>query len=134
MSCRRFKGEFVWQPEQVCDLFDSLMQGFPFGEFMYWKVEAQNSSQYRWYDFVRKYHEKTSPHCPELGVIHNEALTAVLDGQQRLTAFNIGLQRLDGEEAAVPKWWSKSLTPFPERVLALGSAVRQRMLDEEGRR
>ena len=47
--------EFVWQPEQVCDLFDSLMQGFPFGEFMYWKVEAQNSSQYRWYDFVRKY-------------------------------------------------------------------------------
>ena len=26
--------EFVWQPEQVCNLFDSLMQGYPFGEFM----------------------------------------------------------------------------------------------------
>ena len=25
---------FVWRPEQVCNLFDSLMQGYPFGEFM----------------------------------------------------------------------------------------------------
>ena len=30
--------EFVWQPEQVCNLFDSLMQGYPFGEFMLWRV------------------------------------------------------------------------------------------------
>ena len=23
--------EFVWQPEQVCKLFDSVMQGYPYG-------------------------------------------------------------------------------------------------------
>ena len=123
--------EFVWQPEQVCDLFDSLMQGFPFGEFMYWKVEAQNSSQYRWYDFVRKYHEKTSPHCPELGVIHNEALTAVLDGQQRLTAFNIGLRGSMAKK--LPYLWWSNPAAFPERVLAL-DLLSPTEPDEDGRR
>ncbi len=32
--------EFVWQPEQICRLFDSLMQGYPFGTFLYWRVAA----------------------------------------------------------------------------------------------
>ena len=45
--------EFVWRPEQVCNLFDSLMQGYPIGEVMFWRVEAQNSRQNHWYDFVR---------------------------------------------------------------------------------
>ncbi len=123
--------EFVWQPEQVCDLFDSLMQGFPFGEFMYWKVEPQNSSQYRWYDFVRHYHEKDSPHCPELGIRHNEALTAVLDGQQRLTAFNIGLKGSMAKKLPY-KWWA-SPDAFPKRVLAL-DLLSPTEPDEDGRR
>ena len=99
--------EFVWRPEQVCNLFDSVMQGYPFGEFMFWRVEAQNSGQYCWYDFVREYHQRNNPHCPELGPIYDKPLTAVLDGQQRLTAFNIGLR---GSMAIkLPyKWWNSS--------------------------
>jgi len=27
--------EFVWKPEQICRLFDSLMQGYPFGTFLF---------------------------------------------------------------------------------------------------
>jgi hypothetical protein len=27
--------EFVWNPEQICKLFDSLMQGFPVGSFLF---------------------------------------------------------------------------------------------------
>ncbi len=109
--------EFVWRPEQVCNLFDSLMQGYPFGEFMFWRVEAQNSGQYRWYDFVREYHQRDNPHCPELGPIYDKPLTAVLDGQQRLTAFNIGLR---GSMAVkLPyKWWNSS-DAFPKKTLAL---------------
>ena len=109
--------EFVWQPEQVCNLFDSVMQGYPIGEFMFWRVEAQNSGQYRWYDFVREYHQRDNPHCPELGPMQDKPLTAVLDGQQRLTAFNIGLR---GSMAIkLPyKWWDSS-DAFPKRVLAL---------------
>lgn len=29
--------EFVWRPEQICRLFDSLLQGYPFGTFLFWK-------------------------------------------------------------------------------------------------
>src|SRR5450759_1379175 len=35
---------------------------------------------------------RDAPHCPELGPVSGRALTAVLDGQQRLTALNIGLR------------------------------------------
>ena len=123
--------EFVWRPEQVSNLFDSLMQGYPFGEFMFWRVEAQNAGQYRWYDFVREYHQRDNPHCPELGAIHDKPLTAVLDGQQRLTAFNIGLR---GSMAIkLPyKWWNRS-DAFPKRVLAL-DLLAPLDPDEEGSR
>ena len=123
--------EFVWRPEQVCNLFDSVMQGYPFGEFMFWRVEAQNSGEYRWYDFVREYHQRNNPHCPELGPIHDKPLTAVLDGQQRLTAFNIGLR---GSMAIkLPyKWWNSS-DAFPKRVLAL-DLLAPPDPDEEGSR
>ena len=109
--------EFVWRPNQVCNLFDSLMQGYPFGEFMFWRVASENANQYRWYDFVREYHQRDNPHCPELGQVNDRPLTAVLDGQQRLTAFNIGLR---GSMAVkLPyKWWN-SWDAFPRRVLAL---------------
>ncbi len=123
--------EFVWRPEQVCNLFDSLMQGYPFGEFMFWRVEAQNAGQYRWYDFVREYHQRDNPHCPELGPIHDKPLTAVLDGQQRLTAFNIGLR---GSMAIkLPYRWWNSLDAFPKRVLAL-DLLAPPDPDEEGSR
>ena len=75
--------EFVWQPEQIQRLFDSLMQGYPFGTFLLWRVEAENSADYKFYDFVRDYHERDKPHCPSLA-IRTDRVTAVLDGQQRL--------------------------------------------------
>ena len=123
--------EFVWQPEQVCNLFDSLMQGYPFGEFMLWRVAPENSGKYRWYDFVHKYHQRDNPHCPELPPIHDKALTAVLDGQQRLTAFNIGLRGSMARKLPY-KWWN-SWDAFPERVLALDLLAAPDP-DEEGSR
>ena len=109
--------EFVWMPEQICSLFDSLMQGYPFGEFMLWRVAPENSNQYRWYDFVRDYHQRDNAHCPELAPINDRPLTAVLDGQQRLTAFNIGLRGSMARKLPY-KWWD-SKDAFPKRVLAL---------------
>ena len=123
--------EFVWRPEQVCNLFDSLMQGYPFGEFMLWRVSPENSGNYRWYDFVRKYHQRDNPHCPELAAIHDKPLTAVLDGQQRLTAFNIGLRGSMARKLPY-KWWN-SWDAFPERVLAL-DLLASPDPDEEGSR
>ena len=109
--------EFVWWPEQIEKLFDSLMQGYPFGTFLFWKVQPETSGKFKFYDFVRNYHERDAAHCPDLGSLPNQALIAVLDGQQRLTALNIGLR---GSMALkLPnKWWNNP-EAFPKRTLRL---------------
>lgn len=36
--------EFVWCPAQVlCSFFDSLLQKYPIGSFLFWKVEEEHS-------------------------------------------------------------------------------------------
>lgn len=109
--------EFVWRPEQICSLFDSVMQGYPFGEFLFWRIERENCGNYRWYGFVRDYHQRDNPHCPDLGIMHDKALAAILDGQQRLTAFNIGLRGSMALKRPYKRWSSPDA--FPRLVLAL---------------
>lgn len=109
--------EFVWKPEQIERLFDSLMQGYPFGTFLFWKVRPETSSRFKFYDFVLNYHQRDAAHCPDLGPIHNREVTAVLDGQQRLTALNIGLR---GSMAIkLPHRWWTNPDAFPIRRLRL---------------
>ena len=109
--------EFVWSPEQICMLFDSVMQGYPFGDFLFWRIDEKHSADYRYYGFVLNYHERTNPHCPELGPLPNKQITAVLDGQQRLTAFNIGLCGSMALKLPRKRW--NNPDAFPRRVLAL---------------
>ena len=52
----------MWDTDQICMLFDSLMRGYPFGSFLFWKVKPENSGKYVFYDFVREYHERDSPY------------------------------------------------------------------------
>ena len=109
--------EFVWRPEQIARLFDSLMQGYPVGSFLFWNVERENVRQYKFYDFVRDYHQKLRPHCPPVEVPVGQPVVAVLDGQQRLTAVNVGLRGSHAQKEP-RKWWS-SPDAFPERRLYL---------------
>lgn len=121
--------EFVWKPEQIEKLFDSLMQGYPFGTFLFWKVESSTSGKFKFYDFVLNYHQRDAAHCPELGKMHHQSVTAVLDGQQRLTALNIGLR---GSMAIKQpnKWWTNP-DAFPVRTLRLDLLAPQQP-DEDG--
>lgn len=107
--------EFVWKPEQICRLFDSLMQGYPFGTFLFWKVDPDKSSDFKFFGFVQNFHERDSAHCPELGTLPNRELTAVLDGQQRLTALNIGLR--GSMSIKEPNKWRTNPNAFPKRTL-----------------
>lgn len=121
--------EFVWKPDQISRLFDSLMQGYPFGTFLFWKVEPEKSAQFKFYGFVQNYHERDAAHCPELGALPNRELTAVLDGQQRLTALNIGLR---GSMAIKePNKWRTNPNAFPRRTLHL-DLLAAKGEDEEG--
>jgi uncharacterized protein with ParB-like and HNH nuclease domain len=59
--------EFVWRPEQICQLFDSLLRRYPIGSFLFWNVSAENSRRFVFYDFMRRFHERTARHnggCP----------------------------------------------------------------------
>ena len=123
--------EFIWQPEQVCTLFDSVMQSYPFGEFLIWQIKPDNVNQFKYYGFVLNHHQRDNPHCPELGNLPERQVTAVLDGQQRLTAFKIGLR---GSMAVkLPRKWWNNPDAFPRRILAL-DLLSPPNPDEEGNR
>ncbi len=122
--------EFVWKPEQIYRLFDSLMQGYPFGTFLYWRVSPETSGKFNFFDFVLNYHDRYGRHCPPLPPMPNQKLTAVLDGQQRLTALNIGLR---GSMAwKRPRLWWNNPDAFPVRRLYLDLLWRPDEDNEDG--
>lgn len=123
--------EFVWRPGQICRLFDSIMQGYPFGAFLYWRVQPETSGDFRFFDFVLNYHQRDNPHCPPHPPLHDRQLTAVLDGQQRLTALNIGLR---GSMAwKRPRLWWNNPDAFPVRQLYLDLLWEPDRDDEESK-
>jgi hypothetical protein len=111
--------EFVWEESQIVRLFDSVLRGYPIGSFLSWKVSAQTTKDFRFYGFIKNYHEKDNPYCPVLDIPDGSAVTAVLDGQQRLTALNLGLR---GSYAARVRggWWTNPKA-FPERRLYINA-------------
>ncbi len=123
--------EFVWKSEQICQFFDSLMQGYPFGTFLFWKIGPKNSETFRYYDFVRNYHQQDRPHCELLPniKIKNHSLIGVLDGQQRLTALNIGLT---GSAAwKLPGKWKRNPYAYPKQFLYLNLLSKAQKNEEE---
>lgn len=109
--------ELVWKPRQIEMLFDSLMRDYPIGAFLFWKVRPDHANKYRFYEFVTNYHEKKPHNRPVDGTFGAPGFTAVLDGQQRLTALNIGFR---GSYAAkLPRLWWNNPDAFPPRFLYL---------------
>jgi hypothetical protein len=84
--------EFVWDRDQIARLFDSLLRGYPIGSFLFWSVEADHAADYKFYGFIKDFHQRDNPHCPVLDLAGDKAIIAILDGQQRMTALNIGLR------------------------------------------
>jgi hypothetical protein len=109
--------EFVWSTGQICALFDSLMRGYPIGSFLFWKVHSDHSQDLVTYDFIRDYHELNAPHCPQLDLPSGQVFTAILDGQQRLTALNIGLRGSHAEK--LPRKWRNNIDAYPKKRLFL---------------
>ena len=84
-----------------------------------WAGSAQTVGDFRFYGFIRNYHEKDNPYCPVLDIPADRAVTAMLDGQQRLTALNIGLR---GSYAArVRRGWWENPRAFPKKRLYINA-------------
>ncbi len=121
--------EFVWAPEQIERLFDSLMRDYPIGSFLFWNVQKQRSKDYQFYEFIREYHERDKRHCPKANTSGNEDITAILDGQQRLTALYIALKGTYAYKLPRKQW--KSHLAFPERQLYLNLLDKSKNPDME---
>lgn len=82
---------FVWKPEQVYQLFDSVMRDYPISTFLFWK---QNGSylikeNIKILEFVKNSNDKNKENT---GIKKTQEYFLVLDGQQRLTTFFIVLK------------------------------------------
>lgn len=84
--------EYVWTPYQIEKLFDSLMCGYPISTFLFWKIREENKKSWTSYDFLRDF-DREHPHNRYANLDGvNTDIYLVLDGQQRITSFNIALR------------------------------------------
>ncbi|MFX0135977.1 MAG: DUF262 domain-containing protein [Candidatus Hodarchaeota archaeon] len=121
--------EFVWDTEQTERLFDSLMRDYPIGSFLFWNLDRKRVKKYQFYEFVRDYHEKYRKHNPKADVKGDEEITAILDGQQRLTALYIGLKGTYAYK--LPRKFWENDQAFPERKLFLNLLRKSDEIDME---
>jgi len=114
--------KYVWGDSQITRLMDSIMRGYPIGTFLFWKVhkETVNDKEYSMYEFIQDYHDRKNyknSHAgwPILGGSEDGTITAVLDGQQRLTSLYIALQGSMSRKLPKKRW--KNDDAFPKKQL-----------------
>ena len=118
---------FVWDTEQIEKLFDSLMRGYPINSFLFWQVDRENQQQYSFYEFLQSYHERDAIDNKPANLNGERSITAVLDGQQRLTSLYIGLK---GTYASKEKRKRKTNdAAYPVRTLYLNLLSAPKDLD-----
>ena len=109
--------EFVWPTRRIERLFDSLMREYPIGSFLFWEVEPESIEKFQFYDFMLHYHQKDDRLAEKIGTRALDTVTAVLDGQQRLTALYIALEGTYAYK--LPRLWWDNPEAFPVRQLYL---------------
>lgn len=109
--------ELVWNPHQIEKLFDSLMRDYPVGSFLFWHVDKSRIGDFTFYEFIRNFHERDSKHNKKAEYLGDNDITAILDGQQRLTSLYIGLFGSYAYKEKGKKW--KNDAAFPKRYLYL---------------
>ena len=122
-----FQREYVWRPEQVERLFDSLMKGYPINSMLFWKVSRRIKSDYRFYKVLDSFIERKKTHNDEFNTSQKDTFMAIIDGQQRLTSLNLGLK---GTYAYRRKHsWVALDSNYPTRRLYLN--LTKQLTDEE---
>lgn len=94
--------EFVWDTDQIVQLFDSVLREYPIGSFIFWNLNSGYAEQQIKYKFIQN-HIEDSIHPEEFDNVHHrnpkvpeyeqipDSISLVVDGQQRLSSFYIGL-------------------------------------------
>ncbi len=122
--------KFVWDCDQIENLFDSIMRGYPIGTFLFWFVRGEGKNDYTFYKFIQGYHERdrcrneVAPK-PEL----KDEVIGVLDGQQRLGSMYIALQGTYQYKKPWARWENDGA--FPTRKLNLNLLKPDMARDED---
>lgn len=120
-----FQREFVWSQEQIENLFDSLMRGYPISSMLFWEVTGDSRKAYQYYQFLQEYVEEHKIHNnPKAGCESMESFYAILDGQQRLTSLFLGLKGTVAYHAKY-KPWDNDDKNFPPMKLYLNLSHEQ---------
>lgn len=122
--------EMVWDVEQIENLFDSAISGYPLGLMLFWKCDPSVLKNYKFYHFLKKYDEQKENHCLVYSTVGQSEVTGVLDGQQRLTAFYLGLCSSLKLHKARTKWGDPN--NFEEHFLYINLLYRQQQ-DEDSK-
>lgn len=85
-----FQRKYVWDQEQICDLFDSIMRSYPISTFMIWKVSKATAGKNKFYKFIQDYQEWWREIGESFSPKINDYYYAVIDGQQRINSLYIG--------------------------------------------
>jgi len=109
--------EFVWDTEQIEKLFDSLMMDYPINSFLFWKVSKENIKEFKFYEFLRDYHQRENRHNPKANINGADDIIAILDGQQRMTSLYIGLKGTYAYKLSYKRWDNPQA--YPKRKLYL---------------
>jgi uncharacterized protein with ParB-like and HNH nuclease domain len=83
--------KFVWREDKICDLFNSIMRGYPIGTFLFWELTAEKAKSYTFYEFLKNYHQRDSKNELVRSKFPHD-IQGVLDGQQRISSMYIALQ------------------------------------------
>ncbi len=112
-----FQREFVWSTRQIINLFDSLMKGYPFGSMLVWKVKTLDDKKHKFYPLVKSFIQRHHTSEQAEGVENKKDFHAIMDGQQRLTALNIGFRGSFAEKTYYAR--KDDLTGYQEKILYL---------------
>lgn len=83
--------KFVWTEDKIIKLFDSIMRGYPFGNFLFWSIDDKDKiDEYHFYEFIKDFSLRDNTINP-IAIPDDDVLNVVMDGQQRLTSLYIGI-------------------------------------------
>lgn len=86
--------DYVWKTDQIENLFDSLLKGYPIGSFIFWKTTRKiiNEDKPNLYYFSKDFHKGVTKNEKAEEVFSDDQdYYVVLDGQQRITSLYIAL-------------------------------------------
>jgi len=111
--------EFVWKPQQILKLLDSIMRGYPISTFLFWEMREEQMSNFEFYEFLMEYHELENIHNRTVDMRGVQGAYAILDGQQRLTSLYIALKGTYAARAPYQRYYNPKAYPKKKVYLNL---------------